>query len=49
MWDDVPGGVAYALGDYDGRRFTPRGWHRLAGDPLYATTTFLDAAGRGAR
>jgi beta-fructofuranosidase len=42
----VPGGVACAVGDYDGRRFTPRAWHRLAADPLYATTTFLDAAGR---
>ena len=46
VWDDVPGGVACAVGDYDGRRFTPRAWHRLAADPLYATTTFLDAAGR---
>jgi beta-fructofuranosidase len=46
VWDDVPGGVACAIGDYDGRRFTPRAWHRLAADPLYATTTFLDAAGR---
>jgi beta-fructofuranosidase len=46
VWDDVPGGVAYAVGDYDGREFTPRAWHRLAADPLYATTAFLDAAGR---
>jgi beta-fructofuranosidase len=46
VWDDVPGGVACAIGDYDGLRFTPRVWHRLAADPLYATTTFLDAAGR---
>jgi beta-fructofuranosidase len=46
VWDEVPGGVAGAVGDYDGRRFTPHAWHRLAADPLYATTTFLDSAGR---
>jgi beta-fructofuranosidase len=46
VWDEVPGGVACAVGDHDGVRFTARSWHRLAGDPLYATTTFDDAAGR---
>jgi beta-fructofuranosidase len=46
VWDGVPGGVACAVGDYDGRRFRPRAWHRLAADPLYATTAFLDADGR---
>jgi beta-fructofuranosidase len=46
VWDDVPGGVSCAVGDYDGRRFTARSWHSLAADPLYATTTFVDAAGR---
>ena len=29
-----PAGVACAVGDYDGRRFTPRAWHRLADRPL---------------
>jgi beta-fructofuranosidase len=39
--------VAYALGDYDGRHFTPRRWDRFSyGDQMYATTTFLDADGR---
>ena len=46
VWDEVPGGVACAVGDHDGVRFTARSWHRLAGHPLYATTTFDDAAGR---
>jgi beta-fructofuranosidase len=46
VWNEQPGGVACALGDYDGRRFTPRSWQPLAGDPLYATTTFPDADGR---
>jgi beta-fructofuranosidase len=46
VWDETPGGVAYAVGDYDGRRFTARAWHRLAADPLYATTAFTDAQGR---
>jgi beta-fructofuranosidase len=46
VWDDGPGGVACALGDYDGRRFTARSWQPFAVDPLYATTTFADAAGR---
>jgi beta-fructofuranosidase len=38
--------VAVAVGDYDGRCFTARSWHRLAAEPLYATTAFADAAGR---
>jgi beta-fructofuranosidase len=46
VWDEGPGGVACALGDFDGRRFTAGSWQRLADDPLYATTTFADAAGR---
>jgi beta-fructofuranosidase len=46
VWDEGPGGVACALGDYDGGRFTARSWQRLADDPLYATTTFSDGAGR---
>jgi beta-fructofuranosidase len=46
VWDEVPGYVACAVGDYDGRRFTARSWHRLAAEPLYATTAFLDAEGR---
>jgi beta-fructofuranosidase len=47
VWrDEMPAGVAAAVGDYDGRRFTARSWHRLAALPLYATTTFADAAGR---
>lgn len=46
VWDEQPGGVACAVGDYDGRRFTARAWQRLAGAPLYAATAFPDAAGR---
>ncbi len=46
LWDGGPRGVACAVGDYDGRRFTPRSWQRLADDPLYATTAFVDARGR---
>lgn len=46
VWDEVPAGVACALGDYDGRRFTPRSWQWLATDPCYATTVFADAEGR---
>lgn len=47
VWDDgVLLDVAAAIGDYDGKRFTARAWHRFTyGDLLYATTTFLDAAG----
>ena len=26
VWDEAPGGVACAVGDYDGRRFTARAW-----------------------
>ena len=46
VWDEEPVDVAYAVGDYDGRRFTPRAWHRLAPGSCYATTVFLDAQGR---
>jgi beta-fructofuranosidase len=46
VWDGVPGGVAGAVGDYDGRRFTPRSWQWLATDPCYATTAFADSEGR---
>jgi beta-fructofuranosidase len=46
LWDEGPGGVACAVGDYDGRRFTARAWHLLAADPFYATTAFPDAQGR---
>ncbi len=39
--------VMYAVGDFDGTRFAPQRWDRLLyGDAPYATTTFLDAAGR---
>lgn len=39
--------VVAAVGDFDGRRFTAAAWQRLgATDVPYATTTFLDAAGR---
>ena len=47
VWrDELPAGVAAAVGDYDGRRFTARGWHRLTDLPLYATHAFADADGR---
>ena len=47
LHDGVPRGVAYALGDYDGHRFTPRVWGRFShGDLMYATTTFTDRDGR---
>jgi beta-fructofuranosidase len=46
VWDQEPGAVACAVGDYDGRRFTARNWHRLAPHPCYATTVFLDSQGR---
>ena len=46
VWDDGPRGVACAVGDYDGRRFTARSWQRLAADPFYATTAFADSRGR---
>jgi beta-fructofuranosidase len=46
VWDGGPAGVAGAVGDLDGVRFVPRRWQPVAPDPLYATTTFDDAAGR---
>jgi beta-fructofuranosidase len=46
IWDGEPGGVACALGDYDGQRFRPGSWQTLADQPLYATTAFADSAGR---
>jgi beta-fructofuranosidase len=43
----VPHAVEYALGDYDGRRFTARTWGRFGhGGQMYATTAFTDADGR---
>ena len=42
-----PQRVVCAVGDYDGRRFTPRSWQPFtATDAVYATTTFPDADGR---
>lgn len=48
VWEaGSPQRVAYAVGDYDGRRFSARNWHRFtATDTVYATTCFADAAGR---
>jgi beta-fructofuranosidase len=46
VWDDGPAHVAYAVGNYDGRRFTARSWRRLADDACYAATAFADAGGR---
>jgi beta-fructofuranosidase len=46
VWDEGPQGVACAVGDYDGRRFTARSWQRLAADPFYATTAFADSRGQ---
>jgi beta-fructofuranosidase len=47
VWDGDPRYVACAVGDFDGARFTARRWQRLSATDLpYATTTFLDAAGR---
>lgn len=48
VWDDERlHHVAYGVGAYDGRRFTPRTWGRLShGDQMYAATTFVDADGR---
>lgn len=38
--------VMYAIGDYDGSRFTPRNWGRFGHSRrVYATTTFHDADG----
>jgi beta-fructofuranosidase len=47
-WDaGVTMRVIAAVGDFDGQRFTARRWQRFgATDVPYATTTFLDAAGR---
>jgi beta-fructofuranosidase len=45
--DGRPAGVAYALGDYDGKRFTPHVWGDFGhGDVMYASTSFVDAEGR---
>lgn len=48
VWeDDELYYVAAAVGDYDGRRFTPRSWQRLTyGSSAYAMTTFTDRDGR---
>lgn len=47
VWDVDPRYVACAVGDFDGRRFIPRRWQRLAATDLpYATTVFRDAHGR---
>jgi len=48
VWDaDVLHYVAAAVGDYDGRTFSPRTWQRLTyGQSAYAMTAFLDKAGR---
>jgi beta-fructofuranosidase len=48
VWDDgSPQFVAYAVGQYDGRRFAPRAWQRFTVTAaVYATTAFADAAGR---
>ncbi|MCW2634883.1 MAG: glycoside hydrolase family 32 protein [Blastococcus sp.] len=46
VWNEEPAGLACAVGDYDGRRFTARSWQRLADNPLYAATVFADAQGR---
>ena len=48
VWDDDSlHYVAAAVGEYDGRRFTPRGWQRLTyGSSAYAMTAFTDKLGR---
>jgi beta-fructofuranosidase len=47
MRDGVAEAVEYALGDYDGTRFTARTRGRFGhGDQMYATTAFTDADGR---
>ncbi|HEU4348804.1 MAG TPA: glycoside hydrolase family 32 protein [Actinoplanes sp.] len=47
LHDHVLHDVAYALGDYDGRRFTPEVWGEFSrGGQMYATTSFVDRAGR---
>lgn len=46
-WDGEPRRVLAAVGDYDGRRFTPRTWQPFdATGEVYATTAFRDAGGR---
>jgi beta-fructofuranosidase len=45
--DGVTLRVLAAVGDFDGRRFAPAAWQRFGTtDVLYATTSFLDSAGR---
>jgi beta-fructofuranosidase len=47
LHDTAPQGVVYALGDYDGGRFTPQVWGQFGyGEQMYATTTFVDRDGR---
>jgi beta-fructofuranosidase len=48
VWDaEVLHYVAAAIGDYDGRRFTPHRWQRLTyGQSAYAATAFTDKDGR---
>jgi beta-fructofuranosidase len=48
VWDeDILYYTAAAVGDYDGRRFVPRGWQRLTyGSCSYAMTAFADRDGR---
>jgi beta-fructofuranosidase len=42
-----PSHVVYALGDYDGARFTPRSWGTFShGASTYATSVFADVDGR---
>jgi beta-fructofuranosidase len=46
-WDGAPLRVVAAVGEYDGRRFTPAAWQPFdVSGELYATTAFRDAAGR---
>lgn len=48
VWeDDVLHYVAYAVGSYDGVRFTPLQWARFSWGPIaYATSLFRDESGR---
>src|SRR4051812_16474903 len=48
VWDaDTLHYVAGAVGDYDGRKFSPRSWQRLTyGNSAYAMTGFIDRDGR---
>ena len=42
-----PADIVYAVGDYDGSRFTPRYWGPFSHGPAaYAVTAFVDAQGR---